>query len=145
MKRFATANWQGTGKEGKGNLTTQSTVLNKTPYSFGSRFAEGVGTNPEELVAAAHAGCFTMKLSFVLTGAGFPPENIDTRCDITLDPEKGAITESHLKVSASVPGITKEKFEESVADAKANCPISKLYNTTITYEATLGQLQKESK
>jgi osmotically inducible protein OsmC len=145
MKRFATANWQGTGKEGKGNLSTQSTVLNKTPYSFGSRFAEGVGTNPEELVAAAHAGCFTMKLSFVLTGAGFPPENIDTRCDITLDPEKGAITESHLKVSANVPGITKEKFEESVADAKANCPISKLYNTTITYEATLGQLQKETK
>lgn len=142
MKRFATANWQGTGKEGKGNLTTQSTVLNKTQYSFGSRFAEGVGTNPEELVAAAHAGCFTMKLSFVLTGAGFTPENIDTRCDITLDPEKGAITESHLKVSASVPGITKEKFEEAVADAKANCPISKLYNTTITYEATLGQLEK---
>ena len=142
MKRFATANWQGTGKEGKGHLSTQSTVLNKTQYSFGSRFAEGVGTNPEELVAAAHAGCFTMKLSFILTGAGFPPENIDTRCDITLDPEKGAITESHLKVSATVPGITKEKFEESVADAKANCPISKLYNTTITYEAALGQLER---
>jgi osmotically inducible protein OsmC len=142
MKRFATANWQGTGKEGKGHLSTQSTVLNKTQYSFGSRFAEGVGTNPEELVAAAHAGCFTMKLSFVLTGAGFPPENIDTRCDITLDPEKGAITESHLKVNATVPGITKEKFEESVKEAKENCPISKLYNTTITYEATLGQLEK---
>jgi osmotically inducible protein OsmC len=142
MKRFATANWQGTGKEGKGHLSTQSTVLNKTQYSFGSRFAEGAGTNPEELVAAAHAGCFTMKLSFVLTGAGFPPENIDTRCDITLDPEKGAITESHLKVSATVPGITKEKFEESVKEAKENCPISKLYNTTITYEAMLGQLEK---
>jgi osmotically inducible protein OsmC len=142
MKRFATANWQGTGKEGKGHLSTQSTVLNKTQYSFGSRFAEGVGTNPEELVAAAHAGCFTMKLSFVLTGAGFPPENIDTRCDITLDPEKGAITESHLKVNATVPGITKEKFEESVKEAKENCPISKLYNTTITYEAMLGQLEK---
>lgn len=137
MKRFATANWQGSGKEGKGLLTSQSTVLNKTQYSFNTRFADGIGTNPEELVAAAHAGCFTMKLSFNLTGAGFVPENIDTRCDITLDIEKSAITSSHLTVTASVPGISKEKFDELVADAKANCPISKLYNTTITYEATL--------
>ncbi|PBQ32952.1 OsmC family peroxiredoxin [Sphingobacteriaceae bacterium] len=137
MKRFATANWQGTGKEGKGNLTSQSTVLNKTQYSFGSRFEEGVGTNPEELVAAAHAGCFTMKLSFNLSGAGFPPANIDTRCDITLDPAKGEITNSHLTVKAKVPGIDKTKFDELVADAKANCPISKLYKTEITYEATL--------
>jgi osmotically inducible protein OsmC len=137
MKRFATANWQGTGKEGKGNLTSQSTILNKTQYSFGTRFENGVGTNPEELVAAAHAGCFTMKLSFNLTGAGFTPDNIDTKCDITLDPAKGEITESHLTVSAKVPGISKEKFDELVADAKANCPISKLYNTSITYEASL--------
>lgn len=137
MKRFATANWQGTGKEGKGNLTSQSTVLNKTQYSFGSRFEEGVGTNPEELVAAAHAGCFTMKLSFNLSGAGFPPANIDTKCDITLDPAKGEITNSHLTVKAKVPGIDKAKFDELVADAKANCPISKLYKTEITYEATL--------
>lgn len=137
MKRNATAVWNGSGKEGNGHLTTQSTVLDKTQYSFNSRFAEGVGTNPEELVAAAHAGCFTMKLSFNLTGAGFTPENIDTRCDITLDTEKGAISESHLKISAKVPGITKEKFEELVLHAKENCPISKLYNTTITYEATL--------
>lgn len=137
MKRFANANWQGTGKEGKGHLSTQSTVLNKTQYSFGSRFENGVGTNPEELVAAAHAGCFTMKLSFNLSGAGFPPANIDTKCDITLDPAKGEITSSHLTVSAKVPGISKEKFDELVADAKANCPISKLYNTEITYEATL--------
>ena len=137
MKRFATANWQGTGKEGKGNLTSQSTVLNKTQYSFASRFEEGVGTNPEELVAAAHAGCFTMKLSFNLSGAGFPPANIDTKCDITLDPAKGEITNSHLTVKAKVPGISKEKFDELVADAKANCPISKLYKTEITYEATL--------
>ncbi len=135
MKRFANANWQGTGKEGKGHLSTQSTVLNKTQYSFGSRFENGVGTNPEELVAAAHAGCFTMKLSFNLSGAGFPPANIDTRCDITLD--QGSITNSHLTVKAKVPGISKEKFDELVADAKANCPISKLYNTEITYEATL--------
>lgn len=137
MKRFATANWQGTGKEGKGNLTSQSTVLNKTQYSFGSRFEEGVGTNPEELVAAAHAGCFTMKLSFNLSGAGFPPANIDTKCDITLDPAKGEITNSHLVVKAKVPGIDKAKFDELVADAKANCPISKLYKTEITYEASL--------
>ena len=138
MKRFATANWQGTGKEGKGSLTSQSTVLNKTQYSFGSRFADGVGTNPEELVAAAHAGCFTMKLSFNLNKAGFTADTIDTKCDITLDPEKGEITFSHLTVTAKVPGIDKAKFDELVADAKANCPISKLLNTTVTYEATLA-------
>jgi osmotically inducible protein OsmC len=138
MKRFANASWQGSGKEGKGTISTQSTVLNKTQYSFGSRFAEGTGTNPEELVAAAHAGCFTMKLSFNLGKAGFTPDQLDTRCDITLDADKGEITESHLTVSGKVPGISKEKFEELVADAKANCPISKLYKTNITYTAQLG-------
>jgi osmotically inducible protein OsmC len=137
MKRNANANWQGTGKEGKGTLSTQSTVLNNTQYSFGSRFENGVGTNPEELVAAAHAGCFSMKLSFNLSGAGFPPSKIDTKCDITLDPAKGQITNSHLTITATVPGITKEKFDELVADAKANCPISKLLNTEITFEASL--------
>src|SRR6187402_3395955 len=137
MKRFATANWQGTGKEGKGTLSSQSTVLNKTQYSFGSRFEDGVGTNPEELIAAAHAGCFSMKLSFNLSGAGFVPTNIDTKCDITLDPAKGEITSSHLTLSATVPGISKEKFDELVADAKANCPISKLLNTTVTLDSTL--------
>lgn len=136
MKRNATAVWQGTGKEGKGHLTTQSTTLNKTQYSFGSRFESGVGTNPEELVAAAHAGCFTMKLSFVLQAAGFTADEIETKCDIDL--VDGAITSSHLTVHAKVPGISKEKFDESVADAKANCPISKLYNTEITAEATLS-------
>ena len=137
MKRNATAVWNGSGKEGSGNLTTQSTTLNKTQYSFNSRFAEGVGTNPEELVAAAHAGCFSMKLSFVLGGAGFTAESIETQCEITLDPAAGAITESHLTLTASIPGISKEKFEECVADAKANCPISKLLNTNITHEAIL--------
>ena len=136
MKRNATAVWQGTGKEGKGHLTTQSTTLNKTQYSFGSRFENGVGTNPEELVAAAHAGCFTMKLSFVLQAAGFTADEIETKCDIDL--VDGAITSSHLTVNAKVPGISKEKFDESVADAKVNCPISKLYNTEITAEATLS-------
>lgn len=137
MKRFATANWQGTGKEGKGTLTSQSTVLNQTQYSFGSRFAEGIGTNPEELIAAAHAGCFSMKLSFEFNGAGFTAENIDTKCVITLDLEKGAISSAHLTISAKVPGISQEKFDELVLVAKNDCPISKVLNTEITYEATL--------
>jgi lipoyl-dependent peroxiredoxin len=136
MTRKATAVWNGTGKEGSGNLTTQSTVLNKTQYSFNSRFADGIGTNPEELAAAAHAGCFTMKLTFVLNAAGFTPDEIETTCGITL--ADGAITESHLDVKAKVPGISQEQFDAAVADAKANCPISKLYNTNITHEAVLG-------
>src|ERR1700744_1348237 len=106
MKRTATAVWNGSGKDGNGNLTTQSTTLNKTQYSFKSRFEEGVGTNPEELLAAAHAGCYTMKLSFVLGGAGFTPEQIETRCDITLD--NGEITKSELTVKGAVPGVTAE-------------------------------------
>jgi lipoyl-dependent peroxiredoxin len=136
MKRNATAVWHGTGKEGNGHLTTQSTTLDHTQYSFLSRFENGVGTNPEELVAAAHAGCFTMKLSFVLNAAGFTADTIETKCDIEL--LDGAITSSHLTVHAKVPNITKEQFDEAVADAKANCPISKLYNTNISAEATLA-------
>jgi lipoyl-dependent peroxiredoxin len=136
MKRFASANWQGTGKEGKGNLTTQSTVLNITPYSYHTRFEESeTGTNPEELLAAAHAGCFTMKLSFNIDAAGFKASNIDTRCIITL--ENGAITKSHLTIKAKVPDITPEKFEELVIDAEKNCPVSKLFNTAISHEAQL--------
>lgn len=136
MKRTATAVWNGSGKEGNGHLTTQSTVLNKTQYSFNSRFAEGIGTNPEELMAAAHAGCFTMKLSFVLGAAGFTPDEIETSCAITL--EDGVIKSSHLTVKAQVQGITPEKFQECAADAKANCPVSKAYNMEITMEASLG-------
>ncbi len=135
MIRNATAVWNGSGKEGTGNLTTQSTVLDKTQYSYKSRFEQGVGTNPEELVAAAHAGCFTMALSFGLNKAGFTADEIETKCDITF--ENGAVTKSHLTVKAKVPEITKEKFEESAKDAKENCPISKLLNTDISYEATL--------
>lgn len=135
MKRKATAIWNGTGKEGKGDLTTQSTVLNKTQYSFTSRFEEGVGTNPEELIAAAHAGCFTMKLSFVLGEAGFTPDQLTTDCLITF--ENGAITESHLILKAKVPNITPEKFEECASDAKRNCPISLLLKTNITLESSL--------
>jgi len=136
MKRNATAIWNGTGKEGTGSLSTQSKTLDSTQFSYLSRFENGVGTNPDELVAAAHAGCFTMKLSFVIGAAGFTPEKIETRCDITL--ADGAITESHLHVTATVPGISKEQFETAVADAKTNCTISKLLNTNITHEATLS-------
>jgi len=136
MKRHATAVWNGTGKEGTGHLSTQSSTLDKTQYSYLTRFENGVGTNPEELVAAAHAGCFTMKLSFVLNAAGFTADSIETRCDITL--ADGSITESHLNVTASVPGINEEQFAAAVVDAKANCPISKLYNTNITHEAVLS-------
>jgi lipoyl-dependent peroxiredoxin len=136
MKRTSTANWKGTGKEGKGVLSSASTVLSNTPYSFASRFAEGKGTNPEELVAAAHSGCFAMKLSFVLNEAGFTADDLTVSCTITL--EEGVITNSHLKLTGKVPGITKEKFQACAADAKANCPISKLLNTNITLEATLA-------
>ena len=136
MKRSATANWKGSGKEGKGTVSTDSGVLKENQYSYSSRFESGTGTNPEELIAAAHAGCFSMKLSFVLGAAGFTPDNIDTKCTITLD--NGAITESHLVLNAKVPGIDKAKFDAAVADAKANCPISKLLNTNITLESTLG-------
>ncbi len=135
MKSFATANWKGSGKEGGGTLTSKSKVLDNTSYDFRSRFEDGEYTNPEELVAAAHAGCFSMKLSFVLGAAGFTPDSIDTKCTITL--ESGAITSSHLEVTAAVPGIDAEKFAECAADAKANCPISKLLNTSITMEANL--------
>lgn len=136
MKRFGNANWKGSGKEGTGTTSTQSGVLNNTQYSFNSRFAEGIGTNPEELIAAAHAGCFTMKLSFVLNEAGFTADNIDTKCTITF--ENGAIVESHLDVTATVPGIDAAKFEACAADAKANCPISKLLNTQISMTAALA-------
>ena len=136
MKRNATAVWTGSGKDGKGHLTTQSPILNKTQYSFNSRFAEGVGTNPEELVAAAHAGCFSMKLSFVLGEAGFTPDELSTTCTITIE-DGTTITESHLVLKAKVPGISKEKFDACTAEAKANCPISKLLNTKITLEASL--------
>ena len=136
MKRHGSAVWNGSGKEGKGTVSTQSGVLKDTQYSFNSRFAEGVGTNPEELVAAAHAGCFTMKLSFVLGAAGFTPEKIETTCSIIL--QDGAITNSHLAVKAIVPGIDEAKFKECAEDAKANCPVSKAYSMEITMEASLG-------
>ncbi|MBK8140298.1 MAG: OsmC family protein [Chitinophagaceae bacterium] len=136
MKSYSAANWKGSGKEGSGTLTSKSKVLENTSYDFRSRFEDGTFTNPEELVAAAHAGCFSMKLSFVLGAAGFTPDNIDTKCTITL--ENGAITSSHLEVKATVAGIDAAKFAEYAAEAKTNCPISKLLNTEITMEANLA-------
>lgn len=135
MKRHATAHWEGSGKEGKGVLSTQSTVLNNTQYSFSSRFEEGVGTNPEELISAALAGCFTMKLSFVLGAKGFTPTSLDTRADLSF--ENGTVTNIHMKLTASVPGISNEDFQSASLEAKENCPIGKLLNTSITLEAIL--------
>ncbi len=135
MKRSATAVWNGTGKDGNGVVSTQSTVLSKAQYSYKSRFEEGTGTNPEELVAAAHAGCFSMKLAFVLNEAGFTADEINTDCTITL--EGMTVTSSHLVLKAKVPGIDKAKFDAAAADAKTNCPISKLLNADITLDATL--------
>lgn len=136
MKRRATAVWNGSGKDGKGHLTTQSTVLNQTQYSFGSRFEEGIGTNPEELVGAAHAGCFSMKLAFNLQAEGFTATELKTDAEIVF--EDGTIVASNLTLTAKVEGIDQAKFDELVKDAEANCPISRLLNTKITVTATLN-------
>jgi osmotically inducible protein OsmC len=136
MIRNATAVWNGSGKEGTGNLTTQSGVLEQTQYSFNTRFADGKGTNPEELVAAAHAGCFTMKLSFVLNEAGFTADKLETRCEITF--ENGALTKSHLKVQGTIPGIDEAKWSQCVKTAEQECPISKVLNLEVSSEAALS-------
>jgi len=139
MKRKANARWQGTAKEGAGTLTTQSGTLSETPYSFVARFGDGKGTNPEELVAAAHAGCFTMALSFMLNGAGFTADAIDTEANLTMDQVNGAwtVTAVHLTTRARIPKIDAAKFAELASSAKANCPISRLLNATITLDAAL--------
>lgn len=133
--RTAKANWKGSGMEGKGLVSTQSTTLNDTQYSFKSRFEEGVGTNPEELIGAAHSGCFTMKLSFVLTDAGYVPENLDTTAKVTF--EDGSITLIQLELNAKVPNISNEEFQALALNAKENCPISKLLNAEISLVANL--------
>ena len=122
-KRFATAKWLGTGKEGSGTVSSQSGAFSDAQYSYKSRFEEGTGTNPEELIAAAHAGCFSMKLSFVLGEAGFTPDSIETKCTVSLD--SGVITESHLDVKATVPGFDNNKFVELANAANDGCPVSK--------------------
>jgi len=139
MKRSAQAHWAGDLKSGAGTLTTATATLSNTPYSFHSRFEEGKGTNPEELLAAAHAGCFTMALSAQLAGAGLKADSLDTSCTITLEQKDGgyAITESHLELKAKVPGATQEAFDKAVENAKSGCPVSKLYNTKITLSAQL--------
>ncbi|AWA30496.1 OsmC family peroxiredoxin [Flavobacterium magnum] len=135
MKRNATAVWKGSLKEGNGRLTTQSKVLDNSQYSFKTRFEDGIGTNPEELIAAAHSGCFTMQLSAYISEEGYEIESIETKCDI--DFQNGAIVSSVLTVNGKVNGISAEKFQELVDKAEKNCPISKLLNTDISSTATL--------
>ena len=133
--RNASANWKGTGMDGKGTINTESKTLDNAQLSFKTRFADGVGTNPEELIAAAHSGCFTMQLSFILTEAGFTPENLDTKAKLTF--EDGTITTIHLELEGTVPGLEDAQFQELAQKAKAICPVSKLLNAEITLTATL--------
>lgn len=136
MKRNATAVWQGSLKEGAGKISLESKTLENAQYSFKSRFEHGTGTNPEELIAAAHAGCFTMQLSAYIGEAGFDVGSIETKCDV--DFQDGSVVSSHLTLTGKVEGISNEKFQELVTKAEKNCPISKLLNTKITSEATLA-------
>jgi len=141
MKRKASAVWNGDLKSGRGTMSTASTVLKETAYSFATRFENGVGTNPEELIAAAHAGCFSMALSFALQQAGFTAEKIDTNATLTMDnvpPAGWTITTIHLDTTARVPGISSDKFAEIAAGAKANCPVSRVLKAEITLEARLA-------
>ena len=135
MKRSAKAVWKGTVKDGNGVLTTQSTTLNETQYSFKSRFEEGVGTNPEELLAAAHAGCFTMKTSALLTEAGYIPESLETDCKISF--VDGKITLSELTLTAKVPAISEDDFQKIANDAKDSCPVSQAFSFDKSLTATL--------
>ena len=139
MKRSASAEWKGGLKDGKGAIWTAGTVLNNTQYSFGTRFENGVGTNPEELIAAAHAGCFSMALSAQLGKAGMTAESIKTKATITLDQVDGgfAITASHLDVAVRIPGGDKAAFEKAAAEAESGCPVSKVLNAKITMDAKL--------
>ena len=139
MQRSADAQWRGDLKSGAGTISTASGTLSQTPYSFHSRFEQGKGTNPEELLAAAHAGCFTMAVSAQLAQAGLKADSLNTTCRITLDKTDGGfgITESHLELKAKIPGATKEAFEKATEAAKSGCPVSKLYDTKITLDARL--------
>ena len=139
MNRNGSAVWQGDLRSGKGTISTQSGVLHDTQYSFSTRFADGIGTNPEELIAAAHAGCFSMALSAQLGGANLTPTRIATTATVTLDKEgEGfAITRVHLEVTAQIPGATDAQFQAIAAEAKAGCPVSKVLNAEITMTATL--------
>ena len=134
--RKANANWKGSGKEGKGTLSTDSTVLESTPYSFSTRFEDEKGTNPEELIGAAHAGCFTMKLSFLLGDAGYTPTNLDTTAKVTF--QDGKVVRIDLDLKGEVPNISENEFKSIADNAKANCPISQLLNVEILLTAQLA-------
>jgi len=140
INRTAKAAWQGTGKEGTGQLTTQSGVLKESQYGFKTRFEQGPGTNPEELIAAAHAGCFTMALAFQLSGAGHTPESLNTEAKVSLEQEGSgwAIKAVALTLQAKVPGCSPEEFQKLANEAKANCPVSKVLNAAISLDAKLG-------
>lgn len=135
MKRNATAVWSGDVKTGNGKISTQSTTLDNAQYSYKTRFEEGVGTNPEELIAAAHSGCFTMQLSAYISEEGYTVERLETKCDV--DFQNGAVVSSHLTVSGKIEGISNDDFQKLVSKAEQNCPISKLLDTEITSSATL--------
>ena len=139
MIRKGSAEWRGSLKEGKGTVSTESGLLTDAPYSFGTRFENGKGTNPEELIAAAHASCFSMALSAELGGAGITPESVRTTAAVTLEKVEGgfAVTSSHLDVTAKIPGGDSAAFQKAANDAKAGCPISKLLNAKITMDAKL--------
>lgn len=139
MKRSASAIWQGGLKAGKGSISTESGVLANAPYSFGTRFENAKGTNPEELIGAAHAGCFAMALSLVLGEAGLTPERLETSAAVTIDKvaDGFAITSVHLTLRAKIPGASREAFERAAEAAKAGCPVSKVLNAKITLDRTL--------
>ena len=137
INRKATAVWKGTGKEGTGKVSTQSTVLDNAQYSFKTRFEEGKGTNPEELIGAAHAGCYAMKLSFELNAAGFTADELNVTATVSLDPSKGEVVKSHLVLKASIPEIEESQFQDIAKNANKDCPISKLLNAEITLDAKL--------
>lgn len=139
MKKTASAVWQGGLKDGKGQISTESGALNQAPYGFNTRFEGAAGTNPEELIGAAHAGCFSMALSMMLGEAGLTPERIDTHAEVSLDKQADgfAITAVHLTLKAKVPGAVEAQFQEIANKAKAGCPVSKVLNATISLDATL--------
>jgi lipoyl-dependent peroxiredoxin len=140
MTTFGTAVWEGGIRDGKGAISTKSGALDNYPYGFASRFEGKPGTNPEELIGAAHAGCFTMALSLILGEAQLKAEHMETKAEVTLDKvaDGYAITAVHLTLTAKIPGADQAKFEELAAKAKAGCPVSKLLNTNITLDATLA-------
>jgi lipoyl-dependent peroxiredoxin len=137
INRKATSVWKGSGKDGSGSVSTDSTVLENAQYSFKTRFEEGAGTNPEELIAAAHSGCFAMKLSFDLNAAGFTADELHVTATVSLDPGKGEVVKSHLVLKAKVPGIEADQFAQIAEESKKECPISKLLKAELTLDAEL--------